>query len=136
MRDIRRLAWFSVSGPRVRASRQSARAMTSMRGRGCTGLGPAWVAMSSSDRPEPTASSKVLAWLFRALNRMALSMITAQDHSEAIARPIMIACTTMSASMNRETGLIIEAWAAVVIQASFRLAVHCAPDGRGGCVAV
>ena len=67
---------------------------------------------------------------------MALSMITAHDHSEAIARPIMIACTTISASMNRETGLIIEAWAAVVIQASFRLSVHCAPDGRGGCVAV
>jgi len=50
MRDISRLAWFSVSGPRVRASRQSVRAMASMRGSGWAGFGPAWVATSSSDR--------------------------------------------------------------------------------------
>jgi hypothetical protein len=63
-------------------------------------------------------------------------MITAQDPSEARISPIITACTTISASTNRVTGFNIEALAAVVIQASFRLSVHCAPDGRGGCVAV
>jgi hypothetical protein len=48
-------------------------------------------------------------------------MITAHDQTEAIARPIMIAFTTMSASMNRVTGFRIEGSAAMVIQASLRL---------------
>ena len=116
MRAISRLPCVSVSIPRDRDSRQSANAITSIRGRAWLGSGPAWAATSSSDRPEPMAFSNALAWLFRAVNRKALSMMMVHDHNDAAASPTITALTTQSAVMNSSTGFSIEASAGTVMQ--------------------
>jgi hypothetical protein len=101
MRAMSRLAWESVSPPRERASRQSVRAAVSMRGRGSSGLGPAWAATSSSERPDSTAFSNSSARLFMLVKRTPLSRMIAHDHRDITARPIITPFTTQSAVMNR-----------------------------------
>ncbi len=71
-----------------------------MRGRAWLGESPASAATSSSDRPEPTSLSNRVASRLRAPKRKTLSMITAQDQSEARARPISTPFTTQSACRN------------------------------------
>ncbi|MNE04744.1 hypothetical protein D3C80_972860 [compost metagenome] len=116
MRAISILPWVSVMAPRVRASRQSCRVDTSMRGRGSTGCGPAWAATSSNERPLSTCFSNSVARAFMRAKRTALSMMMVQDQTEAAARPIMTVFTTQSAVMNSSMGFSSEASAGGVMR--------------------
>ena len=124
MRWISRAAWVSLVRPLARASRHSRRAACSMRGKAWRGRSPACWAMSSSDRPEETSSSKRSACRLRAVNRSSRSKMTAQENSDASPRPIITAFTTQWArrksEMKEKLSAVRVAWAAGSIRSGLR----------------